>query len=73
MEHQTDELLTRMELAARLKASPKTIDRMTRRGELRVHRVGRSPRYDWAEVLADTAQATVQEKVRVALLPRRTR
>jgi|CXWL01.1.fsa_nt_gi excisionase family DNA binding protein len=73
MEHQTEELLTRMELAARLKVAPKTIDRMTRRGELRVHRVGRAPRYAWAEVLADTAQATVQEKVRVALLPRRIR
>lgn len=61
-------MLTRQEVAARLRVTPKTVDRMTLRGELRVHRVGRFPRYLWREVLEDTAEPTVDERVRRAVV-----
>lgn len=49
-------MLTVKEVAALLRCHPKTVERMTARGELRVHRLGRAPRYLWSEVVADTRE-----------------
>ena len=68
MRDRFESMLTRTEVAARLRIDPSTVDRMTARGELRTHRVGRFPRYLWSEILADTEQVPVDEQVRVALL-----
>lgn len=71
MEHPTPTpMLTRNEVAALLQVAPGTVDRMTKRGEIRVHRAGRCPRYVWAEVLADTTPVSINERVRQALLPK---
>lgn len=51
MEHR---LLSRQEAAQALGVSIDTLDRLTARGEVRVHRVGRAPKYLWTELLKDT-------------------
>jgi excisionase family DNA binding protein len=45
-----NEWLTRREIAARLKKSPRTIDTYVRRGYLPGIRVGRSILFRWSEV-----------------------
>ena len=45
-------LLTRHDLAAHLKVSVRTIDRLTAAGELPVHRLGKAVRFSLPEVLA---------------------
>lgn len=52
-------MLTRTELAERLRVTVRTVERMTARGEIRVHRVGRDPRYLWSEVVQDTEERPV--------------
>lgn len=59
-------MLTRQELAARLHVSVDTVDRETAKGTWRVHRVGRSPRYVWSEIVADTAEASMTDGAAVA-------
>ncbi|MDE2440873.1 MAG: helix-turn-helix domain-containing protein [Betaproteobacteria bacterium] len=54
-----DRLLTRQELAERLGVSAQTVDRMAARGDIRVHRVGKAPRFLWSEILQDTAEQPV--------------
>jgi hypothetical protein len=45
-----DELITRKELALKLKFTPHTVDRLTRQGVIPMLRVGSSPRYCWHDV-----------------------
>lgn len=49
-------MLTRRELAARLRVSVMTVDRMMANGSIRVHRIGRDPRFLWSEVVKDTEE-----------------
>lgn len=46
--------MSRQEAAQALGVSIDTLDRLTARGEIRVHRVGRAPKYLWEELLKDT-------------------
>lgn len=57
------EILTSLELAARLKANPETIRRQTRDGKLPAIRLGGEYRYDWAEVLKALAAGLVSVPV----------
>ncbi len=52
----TERMLSRTQAAERLAVSPFTLDRMAARGEVRVHRVGRYPRYLWSELVEDTRE-----------------
>lgn len=54
-----ERLLTRHQLALQLGVSANTVDRMAARGELRVHRIGKAPRYRWSEVLTDTEEPSL--------------
>lgn len=74
--------LTPRELAALLKVSVDTVRRLQLRGTIRVHRVGRWPRYLYSEVRQDTAEVSLVDQrsvdralYRVALRPieRKTR
>lgn len=50
--HQPSEVLTRREAAEFLKTSVATLDRLVREGSLPSHRLGDSPRFVRAELLA---------------------
>ncbi len=54
-----ERMLSRRELAERLGVSMDTVDRMVARRELRVHRVGKAPRFLWSEIVQDTAEQPV--------------
>jgi len=64
-------MLTRKEAAARLKVAVLTLDRMTARGEVRVHRVGRCPRYLWSELVEDTREESMVDEQAVQKALRR--
>lgn len=51
-EEQTNELITKSELARNLRVSNRTIDNWTRAGIIRKLKIGAMSRYDWPEVLA---------------------
>lgn len=55
------ELLTPKELALRLKITVITVCRLTQKGQLPVHRIGRLPRYDWQEILEATKDERLQQ------------
>ena len=57
-----EKMLSRKEAAQRLGVSPFTLDRMAARGEVRVHRVGRYPRYLWAELVEDTREESMSDE-----------
>lgn len=54
-----ERMLSPRELAAQLHVSLATVNRMVARGELRVHRVGKAPRFLWSEIVEDTAEEPV--------------
>lgn len=68
-EGMTDELLTHQELAAKLKVSRRTVDRLLAAGLLPARRVGSLKRFVWAEVQAALPSATVAEPIRRQAVP----
>ncbi|MBI3871008.1 MAG: helix-turn-helix domain-containing protein [Verrucomicrobia bacterium] len=47
-----DEILTKKELALRLKVTPRTIENLQRRGALPFTKIGKIVRFSWHDVLA---------------------
>jgi excisionase family DNA binding protein len=47
----SDDLLTKIEVAARMKVTPRTVDSWMKKKIIPFRKIGRAVRFDWSEVL----------------------